>query len=217
MMASMSSGLCKDDCRPLKIEFHAGSSEAHMMGSCMRRLPFHPEDGIGPKSITVTPAMAKHNSRVRQNDIQSPIIVGHSFGGGVALLTTMFLASDKEHSPRALILIDSAAYAIDLPFFVSYLRIPIINRMILSLTSAQYKAKYTLDRIYYDKNKITDDKVARYAFFMQGPDYGYALIETASDVIPPNFESYTSKYKDIFLPSLIIWGENDSAIPLPTG
>ena len=34
------------------------------MGSCMRRLPFHPEDGIGPKSITLTPAMAKHNSRV---------------------------------------------------------------------------------------------------------------------------------------------------------
>src|SRR5207244_12120830 len=33
------------------------------MGSCIRRLPFHPEDGIGPKSITLTTAMAKHNSR----------------------------------------------------------------------------------------------------------------------------------------------------------
>src|SRR6266852_2302319 len=27
-------------------------------------LPFDPEDGIGPKSITLTPEMAKHNSRV---------------------------------------------------------------------------------------------------------------------------------------------------------
>jgi hypothetical protein len=27
-------------------------------------LPFHPEDGLGPKSITLTPEMAKHNSRV---------------------------------------------------------------------------------------------------------------------------------------------------------
>src|SRR4030095_11906327 len=34
------------------------------MGSCMRRLPFHPEDGLGPKSITLTPEMAKHNRRV---------------------------------------------------------------------------------------------------------------------------------------------------------
>src|SRR5437879_2652860 len=34
-----------------------------MMGSCIRRLPFHPKDGIGPESITVTSEMAKHNSR----------------------------------------------------------------------------------------------------------------------------------------------------------
>src|SRR5258706_11079420 len=34
------------------------------MGSCMRRLPFHPEDGIGPKCIVLTPEMAKYNSRV---------------------------------------------------------------------------------------------------------------------------------------------------------
>src|SRR6266436_10166899 len=34
------------------------------MGSCMRCLPFHPEDRRGPKSITVTPETAKHNSRV---------------------------------------------------------------------------------------------------------------------------------------------------------
>ena len=30
----------------------------------MRRLPFHPKDGVGPKSIILTPEMAKHNSRV---------------------------------------------------------------------------------------------------------------------------------------------------------
>ena len=33
------------------------------MGSCMRRLPFHPKNGIGPKSITLTSEIAKHNSR----------------------------------------------------------------------------------------------------------------------------------------------------------
>jgi PilZ domain len=32
----------------------------------MRRLPFHPEDGLGPKSITLAPEMAKHNRRVRK-------------------------------------------------------------------------------------------------------------------------------------------------------
>src|SRR5215831_4519164 len=33
------------------------------MGSCMRRGPFHPKDGIGPKSIILVPKIAKYNSR----------------------------------------------------------------------------------------------------------------------------------------------------------
>jgi len=35
------------------------------MGSCIRCLPFHPKEGVGPKSITVTSEMAKHNRRVK--------------------------------------------------------------------------------------------------------------------------------------------------------
>src|SRR5215813_1158018 len=34
------------------------------MGSCIRRLPFHPKEGVGPKSITLTSEMAKYNYRV---------------------------------------------------------------------------------------------------------------------------------------------------------
>ena len=37
------------------------------MGSCIRRLPFHPKEGVGPKSITGTSEMAKHNGRVISN------------------------------------------------------------------------------------------------------------------------------------------------------
>src|SRR4051812_19179389 len=40
------------------------------MGSCMRHLPFHLEDGRGPKSITLMAEMAKHNSRVRSWGLQ---------------------------------------------------------------------------------------------------------------------------------------------------
>jgi hypothetical protein len=35
----------------------------------MRDLPLHPEDGRGPKSITVTPEMAKHNRGVHRNPV----------------------------------------------------------------------------------------------------------------------------------------------------
>src|SRR5262249_7621153 len=46
------------------------------MGSCMRCLPFHPEDRRGPKSITVTPETAKHNSRVPKQVVQESGFIG---------------------------------------------------------------------------------------------------------------------------------------------
>src|SRR5215510_399124 len=36
------------------------------MGSCIRRLPFHPKERLGPQSITWASEMAKHNSGVRK-------------------------------------------------------------------------------------------------------------------------------------------------------
>jgi Fic family protein len=36
------------------------------MGSCIRRLPFHPKERLGPQSITWASEMAKHNSGVSE-------------------------------------------------------------------------------------------------------------------------------------------------------
>src|SRR4029434_10299510 len=36
------------------------------MGSCIRRLPFHPKERLGPQSITWASEMAKHNSGVAE-------------------------------------------------------------------------------------------------------------------------------------------------------
>ena len=48
------------------------------MGSGMRRLPFHPEDGIGPKCIVLTPEMAKYNSRAHRIGVNHHEEVGWS-------------------------------------------------------------------------------------------------------------------------------------------
>jgi len=45
------------------------------MGSCIRCLPFHPKEGVGPKSITVTSEMAKHNRRVFLCDLSYYIYI----------------------------------------------------------------------------------------------------------------------------------------------
>jgi hypothetical protein len=77
IMASMSSGLFKDDCRPLKIKFHACLSEAHDQCQIdMLAYPFPDEeakdavdmsvDGVGIKTLNelVTACVLSDQSRI---------------------------------------------------------------------------------------------------------------------------------------------------------
>lgn len=154
---------------------------------------------------------------IKTKNLRNPVLVGHSFGGGVALLTALNLQQVPDYRPSGIVLIDLAAYKIDLPFFVKYLRLPLLSKIMLSVLPADFQARYTLKRVYYDKEKITDRIVSRYSYFLSSPGYNDALIATADQVLPDNFEYYTAQYRDISAPSLIIWGDNDRAIPLSTG
>ena len=67
-------------------------------------------------------------SFIREHNLRDYAIVGHSFGGGVSLLTTLKFLESTAHRPSALVLLDAAAYETKLPFFVDQLRIPLLRR-----------------------------------------------------------------------------------------
>jgi len=144
-------------------------------------------------------------------------LIGHSFGGGVALLTYLISIEAKEDSLiDKLILIDCAAYPQDLPFFVQYLRTPILNQFIFILP-AKFRAEYTLKHLFYNQDKISDNIIERYASFFDGDNFKYSFIETAHQILPDNYSHLISKYSEIKIPTLIIWGDNDTALPLSNG
>jgi len=145
------------------------------------------------------------------------ILIGHSFGGGVALNTGIINIDNHMQLPRAMVLIDSAAYKTELPTFVKNLRIPLFSNLMLNLTSSDYQARYTLENIYYDKSKVTGDKVARYSFFLGQHGHNYALVQTAKQILPVNYEELTRRYSELKMPVLVIWGKQDPALPLETG
>jgi pimeloyl-ACP methyl ester carboxylesterase len=47
--------------------------------------------------------------------------------------------------------------------------------------------------------------------------YGNALIQTAEQIVPKDFEQYTDRYGTIAWRSLVIWGRQDPALPLWSG
>lgn len=155
------------------------------------------------------------SSLIEHLDLQSAIIIGHSFGGAVSLYTA--IESKVKHRFSHLILLDSASYKQTFPYFISTLRIPIINKLSLSLLPAKLNTKEILKKGFYDDSKITETMIQEYSKHLNKPGAHHALIETAKQIIPPDIDLITQKYKKITIPTLIIWGEQDEIVPLELG
>ena len=146
--------------------------------------------------------------------LRQVVLVGHSLGGGVALLA--YLQSQDRRTDFetvGLVLIDSAGYPQELPFFVTTIRNP-ITRFFAYLLSPQFRAQLLLERVFSVKSRITADRVHRYAYFFDLPGSRNALKQTAKYIVPRNIDKLVGRFKQIAVPTLIVWGEQDSAVPI---
>ena len=144
-------------------------------------------------------------------DVRHAVLVGNSLGGGVALMAYVTVPSSPARVDQ-LVLIDAAVYPQRLPFYMSLLKIPIVNRVIPHLMSADRQVKLALDKGFYDDSKVTADRVRRHAQFLTLPGSLHALIETANEIIPDDIQSFLGKLKEVSIPTLIIWGQQDQII-----
>lgn len=169
-----------------------------------------PEDGkYGPRDQANLLA-----SFLRKMKFSNVVLAGHSLGGGISLLT--FLQSPRNPRIKSLILIDSAGYPQKVPFFVAEVRNP-LTRGFSYLMSPESRARYVLRRIFCVKSQLTSDRIHRYSFFLDLPGSRYALTQTAKSIEIANLADLNLEFRSIDIPTLIIWGEDDPAIPLSNG
>jgi pimeloyl-ACP methyl ester carboxylesterase len=149
-------------------------------------------------------------------DLTNVVLVGHSYGGGVALMTTIRLQRTPPSPLARLILIDGAAYPQKLPFFMKAVNNTLL-KAIINQFPAHTRASIALKRTFFDPSKVTDERIDRTARFMDVPGAHYALAQTARQLIPDDMAAFISALPTIQLPTLILWGKNDHVIPLATG
>lgn len=150
--------------------------------------------------------VAKFISALR---LRGVVLIGHSYGGGVALRT--FLDHDSLAIER-LVLIDTAGYQQPLPFFVGTLRIPILNRLALRFLPAKARARITLNHLFWSRECVTDERIRRYAQYYDAPGAHNSYIAAARHLIPTDHGEIVSRISSISVPALIIWGQQDAAI-----
>jgi len=154
---------------------------------------------------------------IRTRDLHDLTIIGHSMGGGVTLMTYFQVREDEPKRIKKLVLIDSAGYPQKLPWFIRIARIPGLNVIGGRLLSPRFVTYLVLRKCYYHKDKITDEQIDTYAYYGSLPGAREAVMETAKQLVPDDFEALTARYQTIQAPVLIIWGADDQVVPLEVG
>lgn len=150
---------------------------------------------------------------IQEKKLENLIIIGHSYGGGVALILLQLTEMNKKNFISNMILLDPAAYPQEFPFFISILRIPIVSKILLDIASEHFQAKFILEHLFWDDSKVTPERIERYAEYYEKNYNKYAILETAKKIIPLNFGEIQKNIKRSTTPTLIIWGNRDPVIP----
>ena len=153
---------------------------------------------------------------VAERDLHGLTLVGHSFGGGVAL-AALALGLVSPDRVAGLVLIDSMAYRQSLPWFISLLRTPVLGTLGPALVPAQCQVRLVLRAAYHRPERITADAVRAYAAPLREPAARRALAATAAALPPAEADDLALRYPELRVPTLLLWGRHDRIVPLGIG
>lgn len=144
--------------------------------------------------------------------IQECYLAGNSLGGGIAWEYA------RTHTDRVskLILLDAAGYRSnekrEQPLAFKIARSPYLSKILERITPKSLVHTSMID-VYGDDSKVTDEVVDRYFDMMLRAGNRSAFVARAWQT-----HNYPiDKLKDISIPVLIMWGEEDTWIPLEFG
>jgi pimeloyl-ACP methyl ester carboxylesterase len=154
---------------------------------------------------------------IEDMDLRNLTIVGHSFGGGVAL--RLALEADQRFAGRIakLVLLDSIAYPQNIPVFFRLLDMPLVSHLGVRMVPPSVQTRVALRIAYFDDSKIDPDEVETYAAPLKTAAGKHAIIHSARQIMPEDLAQISERYKSIELPTLILWCDHDRIVPLEVG
>ncbi len=141
--------------------------------------------------------------------IKKCILGGNSLGGNIAWQFTVKYPQMVDK----LILIDAAGYPMvskSAPIAFRIARIPVLNKL-LTFVTPRFMARASVENVYADKSKVSDELVDRYFELTLREGNRQALVDRMN--VPLDSTAFP-KIKTIQQPTLILWGGQDMLIPV---
>lgn len=154
---------------------------------------------------------------LRERALGNLTLVGHSLGGGIALLTALRLLDDGEERLRRLVIVSGAAYDQRMPPFVRLADYPTLSAAAFKALGATRVIRAVLDQVVHDATSVDDEQVRGYAEPLGTSDAVRALLQTARQIRPADLDAITARYPELAVPALLLWGSSDRVVPLAVG
>jgi pimeloyl-ACP methyl ester carboxylesterase len=154
---------------------------------------------------------------IEEKDLRDLTLVGHSFGGGVALLLALEAKERLAGRISRLVLLDSIAYPQNVPVFFRMLDMPVVSQLGIRMVPPSVQARVALRIAYFDDSKIDPEEVEAYAAPLKTAAGKHAIIHSARQIIPQDIAELSERYRTIELPTLILWCDHDRIVPLDVG
>lgn len=154
---------------------------------------------------------------VVDNDLKDVTIVGHSLGGGIALVASLYLQQSAPGRQRGLVLIDSVAYPQQMPMFIRLLATPVVGPLIAGVVPPEIQIREVMKLVYAESSAVPADAVKAYAKALKTPEGRYAAVVSAQQLQPPDLQELSLQYPSLRVPTLIVWGKQDKIVPVSVG
>jgi pimeloyl-ACP methyl ester carboxylesterase len=154
---------------------------------------------------------------IEDKDLRDLTLVGHSFGGGVALLLALEANRRLDGRITRLVLLDSIAFPQNIPVFFRLLDVPLVSQIGVRMVPPSVQARVALQIAYFDDSKIDPEEIELYAAPLKTAAGKHAIIHSARQIVPEDIAELSERYKTIELPTLILWCDHDRIVPLEVG
>ena len=152
---------------------------------------------------------------IRKRGLAGVTLIGHSFGGTVALLTALEFKQEPERIAR-LVVIDAPALKQNFPGAAEVVDAPLAPYLAMTL-APEFAARQLLRAVSAPRRKVPEADVVGYAAPYSSLGSSHAFVATTKAILDANTRGMGSRYPEIRQPTLVVWCRYDRVVPLATG
>jgi pimeloyl-ACP methyl ester carboxylesterase len=143
-----------------------------------------------------------------------PVLVGHSLGGCIILLASLRLADEGGAVPLAgLVVMSGPVFPQKLPPFLALARTPGIGELLLAAPPPRWALRAGIRGIVKRKDTVTWEQVDGYRAPLLQRARRRAILRAARQIRPAEANEIATRYHEITLPTLVLWGAADPVVP----